>query len=225
MTRRALAAAAALVCACGLAAAALPATGGPQSRPNVRDQATARHAVVQLSDFVAGSGWSGGPLKTGDDPAATAKCRLSSSESDLVETGDASSSFKYRVPIVAVVSNATLYRTEQMARLSWQRARPQLAGYLRCIVSGSLPADARFVSVKPLGLPRIGAFGGAYRITFDVSSGGTTVRMVTDVAVFGSGRALLMLMQLSPAVSAGAAMDAEVRLGSAMLGRVSGLVA
>ena len=203
---------------CALAAA-LPALGDdPRWAPTAADQATAKRGVVQLKDFLPGSGWSGGPTKSKASSGA-GKCNLDPRQSDLVETGDAESQFKYRVPIVAVFSAATVYRTEQMARLSWERGKPLLPAFLRCNAQASLGPKAKLVSVKPIEVPAPGTYGGSLRTTFDVTSGAAKVRMILDVSVFGSGRTLFMLMQVAPYDAADAAGAAEARLAAAMLVR------
>jgi hypothetical protein len=210
---------------CALAAA-LPALGDdPRWAPTSADQATAKRAVVQKADFAPGSGWAGGPTKAQGPTGAAARCDLDPKQSDLVETGDAESQFKYKVPIVAVFSAVTVYRTERMARLSWQRGKPLLAAYLRCSAQASLGPHAKLVSVEPIEAPAPGTYGGSLRTTFDVVSGSAKVRLILDVNVFGSGRTLFMLMQLAPYASANEAGAAESRLAAAMLGRASGLTA
>jgi hypothetical protein len=207
-------------------AAALPALGDdPHWAPTAADQAIAKRGVVQKADFAPGSGWSGGPTKAKDASGAASKCKLDPKQSDLVETGDAESQFKYKVPIVAVFSAATVYRTERMARLSWARGKPLLASYLRCNAQASLGPHAKLVSIEPIELPAPGTYGGSLRTTFDVISGSTKVRLILDVNVFGSGRTLFMLMQLAPYESASQAGAAESRLAAAMLTRASGLTA
>jgi len=208
---------------CILAAGAVRSVAladNPQLRPSAADQAIAKHAVVQLSDFTPGSGWTGGPTKSGTSP--TTPCNLDPKQSDLVQTGEAESTFKYKVPLLQVYSSATMFRTSTMARLSWERARPGLLGFLRCMTTKALPSYARVVSVKPMGFPQVGSFGGAYRTVFDLTAGATTVRMVIDVEVFGAGRAVMFLMQFAPYQGAAEAKAGETRLATVMTARAGG---
>ena len=192
----------------------------PQLRPSAADQATAKHSVVQLSDFTAGSGWTGGPTKSGSSP--TSPCNLDPKQSDLVQTAEAESAFKYKVPLLQVYSSATMFRTSTMARLSWERAQPGLLGFLRCMTTKALPSYAKVVSVKPMSFPQVGSYGGAYRTIFDLTAGATTVRMVIDVEVVGTGRTILFLMQFAPFQGAAAAKTGETRLAAAMTARAGG---
>ncbi|HZO96079.1 MAG TPA: hypothetical protein VFB42_01785 [Gaiellaceae bacterium] len=213
----------ALAAVAALATAAPALADEPKHSPDPQDQALARNAVVRLSDFAPGSGWTGGPRKPGGPDRSGCKLRLK--QSDLVETGDAESSFMYRIPIVQVFSDATVYRTERMARLSWERARPGLLGYLRCLSQRSLGEGVKVVSVKPMSFPRVGSYGSAYETVFDLTSAGETLRMVIHVEVFGSGRTLMLLMQFAPYASAEAAKAGEARLAALMTARLRALVA
>lgn len=195
----------------------------PVIRTNARDQSLARRAVVQLSDFTPGSGWSGGPMSPND--SASSKCPFNPKQSDLVETGEAESSFKYKLPLLQIYSSATVYRTEEMARRSWQRAKPGLLGFLRCIVTTSLPSSAAGISVKPMSFPRLGSDGAAYRTTFDVPAGSTKLGMVIDVEIVVTGRTILSLIQFAPSVGAALVKSGEIRLASAMATRASPLTA
>ena len=87
----------------------------PQLKPNALDQAAAKKAVVQLSDFTSGSGWTRGSTNAGS--SSSTKCNLDPKQSDLVQTAEAESSFKYKVPVLQVYSSATMYQTEQMVQL------------------------------------------------------------------------------------------------------------
>jgi hypothetical protein len=195
----------------------------PQIRTSAHDQTLARHAVVQLSDFTAGSGWSGGPMSPSD--SMSTKCSFDPRQSDLVQTGEAASSFKYKVPLLAVYSSATVYRTEDMARLSWQRAQPGLLGFLRCIVHASLPSTAAGISVQPMSFPRLGSFGGGYRTTFDIAAGTAKVGLVIDVDIVVTGRTILSLIQFAPAAVGDIVKSGEIRLAGAMAARANALAA
>jgi hypothetical protein len=195
----------------------------PQVALTAADQALARRAVVQRSDFAPGSGWTGGEKKSGSD--AIPQCGFDPKQSDLIETGDAESAFHYKVALLQIASGATVYRTARMARLSLARAKPELLGFIRCIVEKSMRTGMRVVSVQPLSFPTIGASGAAYRSVVAITADGTTVRMMTDLVFFVHGRSLLYLIQFAPYAIAREAKDGEGRLASAMIARVDGLVA
>ena len=209
-----------------VAAAAVPAAAladNPQLKPNAADQAAAKRAVVQLSDFRAGSGWKGGPTK--GSSSGSPKCSFDPKESDLVQTADALSSFTYKLPLLQIYSEATMYQTAHMAQLSWQRARPGLLGFLRCLIRTSLPSNAKVVSVTPMSFPRFGSFVSAYRTIFDVIAGSTKLPMIIDVEFFGTGRTIFSLMQFSPYDGADAVKAGETRLASAMSARADNFAA
>jgi hypothetical protein len=195
----------------------------PQIATNARDQSLATRSVVQLSDFTAGSGWSGGPSTSNDSD--TSRCTFNPRQSDLVQTGEAESTFKYKVPLLAVWSSATVYRTEGMARLSWERARPGLLGFLRCIVKSALPSSAAAITVEPMSFPRLGTEVGADRTTFDVAAGQTKIGMLIDGDFVVSGRTILGLIQFAPSSGADSVKAGEIRLAGAMTARASALSA
>jgi hypothetical protein len=205
------------------AAASHALADNPQIRTTEHDQSLARHAVVQLSDFTPGSGWNGGPMSPSD--SASSKCAFDPKQSDLVQTGEAASSFKYKLPLLAIYSSATVYRTEDMALASWQRARPGLLGFLRCVVHTSLPSSAAGITVQPMSFPQLGSSGGAYRTTFDIAAGTTKVGLVIDVDFVVTGRTILSLIQFAPAIGADVVKSGEIRLARAMAGRANALAA
>jgi len=209
------------LCTGALAAHAL--ADNPQIRTNASDQSMASRSVVQLTDFTAGSGWSGGAMRPSE--SAVTKCAFDPKQSDLVQTGEAESSFAYKLPLLAIYSSATVYRTEHMARLSWERAKPGLLGFLRCIVKSALPSSAAAISVKPMSFPQLGSLGGAYRTTFDVAAGQSKVGMVIDVDIVVTGRTILSLIQFAPAVGADVVKAGEIRLAGAMASRANVLAA
>jgi len=206
----------ALACGCVGALSSVALADNPQLKPNSLDQAAAKRAIVQLSDFTPGSGWTGGPTKTSS--SFSTKCNLDPKQSDLVQTAEAESSFKYKVPLFQIYSSATMYQSE-MAKLSWTRAKPGMLGFLRCLMATSLPSSATIVSVKPLSFPQVGSFRGAYRTMFDITSGNTKVPMIIDLAIFGSGRTLFSLIQFATYDGAAIVKAGELRLASAMTAR------
>ena len=212
-----------LACAFVGALSSAALADSPQLKPNALDQAAAKRAVVRISDFTPGSGWTGGPTKP--NSSNSTKCNLDPKQSDLVQTAEADSSFKYKASLLEIYSSAIMYRTEKMAQLSWERAKPGILGFLRCLVQTSLPSNTNVVSVKPLGFPQVGSFTGAYRTIFNVTSGSTKVPMIIDVEIFGSGRTIFSLMQFAPYAAAGAVKAGETRLASAMAARAGGFAA
>jgi hypothetical protein len=118
-----------------------------------------------------------------------------------------------------------MYRTEQMVQLSWERAKPGIPGFLRCLLTSSMPSNAKVVSVKPLGFPQVGTFTGAYRTIFEVTAAGTKVPMIIDIEFFGSGRTLFSLIQFAPYASADAVKAGETRLARSMTVRAGGFAA
>jgi len=206
-----------------LATATAALADAPKVRTNAADQELAKRAVVQLSDFRAGSGWSGGPKKP--DDSSGSQCNFDPKQSDLVETGYAESSFKYKVPVLLISSGATVYENAEMAQRSWKRAKPGLFPFVRCLSQKGLAGGMKVVSVKPLGFPELGSGGAAYRTVFDIAGGSTSVRMVIDLEFFTRGRSLLFLMQFAPYADAAEARAAEARLVGAMSARLAGPVA
>jgi hypothetical protein len=207
----------AIACGCVGALSSVALADNPQLKPSALDQATAKRAIVQLSDFTPGSGWTGGPTKPSS--SSSTKCNLDPKQSDLVQTAEAESSFKYKVPLFQIYSSATMYQNENMAKLSWTRAKPGILGFLRCLMATSLPSSVNIVSVKPMSFPQVGSFRGAYRTIFDITSGSTKVPMIIDLAIFGSGRTLFSLIQFATYDSAAIFKAGEMRLASAMAAR------
>jgi hypothetical protein len=215
--RRALALAAA--CLVPLAASGAALGDAIQVHYTAADQAAARREVLRSSDL--GAGWTGGPTK----PDLTSEMNCTAYEpkqSDLVVTGAAASDF--RRTGLDFHSEAHLLRTARMVALDWQRTvtAPRVLG---CLREGTAKAvtdpSTRFVSLNRLAFPGVTSRTAAFRALLDVTSGGTTVRVLVDIVAIGKGRSELTLMTTAPYEAHASVIPAEVRLARILAARAT----
>jgi hypothetical protein len=199
----------------GLVLAGVALADKPIIRLNAADQAAARAVVLKASDL--GTAWKGG-FKTPDLTSAPPCGGYHPKQSDLVTTGAAETEFQNSG--TDIDSEAQIQQTAAMVKLDWKRTfTPQLLTCLRAAFKQSFGTKATVVSVDQVAFPRVGALTRAYRALIDVPSGGTKIRLLTDLVAFGGGRTELTL-RVTTAARAGAAVHVlEIQLAHLMVGR------
>ncbi len=201
-----------------LAASALAAERTP-FKPDPADQAAAKAAVLQRADL--GAGWRGGATKP-DLSTDTGCADWKPKQSDLLVTGAAASEFK--ATGLDIGSEVHVLQTAQMVQLDWQRTvvHPRTLSCLRRGLAQDLTdPQSKLVSVSKLPFPRLTAQTLAFRTLVDVTSNGSTVRVMFDFVAVGKGRSELALMTAAPYAGRTAVKAAEVRLARILLGRLT----
>jgi hypothetical protein len=216
-TRRTITAAAACVAALAAAGAAL--ADEIQVHYTAADQAAARAELLRSADL--GAGWTRAATKP--DLSSDADCGgFNPKQSDLVVTGAAASEF--RRTGLDIRSEVHVLRTARMVALDWQRT-VVAAQVLACLRQGTAKAvtnpQTRFVSLNRLAFPRVTARTAAFRALMDVTSSGTTVRVLVDIVAIGKGRSELTLMTTAPYAARTALQPAEVRLARILAARAT----
>jgi hypothetical protein len=188
-----------------------------QIRLNRADQTLARAAVMRKADL-GGSGWSGGAKKP-DLSSGSGCVGYHPKESDLVTTGAAETSFT-NGPLT-FDSEVTLLKTATMVGADWRRSvRPAALGCLKDLFTRELGAKAKIISATRTGVSPIARYTANFRVTFDVTSSGQTVRIFVDVLLVGKGRAELTLTTIAPYVARVPVQAAELRLVRLVAGRL-----
>ena len=202
-----------------LALAGSAAAGGndqEQVRLTAAGQAAAKAATLRLADL--GSGFAGGPVASAGSSVPDC-ASYHPKQSDLVENGDAATSFAQGP--VRIESDANVLATAAMVRTDWQRTvRPAITGCLRSVFARSLGAGgSRVVSVSDLPFPQVATYAHGYRAVLSIVKGGTTTRVVSDFILIGRGRTEITLNVTSPPDAA--AVAAEVALARRLAARIS----
>ena len=180
-----------------------------QIRLTSEGQAAARAALPKQADF--GVGWVAKAYK----PSLTNDMRCGSfnpKQSDLVLNGAAGIRFTH--PGIQIETVTQVLQTSKMVALDWQRTveQPAVLPCMRTMIAKTLPAGAKFVSVKRMAFPKVATYTDAFRMLIDVSAAGSTVRMFDDVVLVGRSRTEITMTTVAP-LAAGAAVEAaEVRL-------------
>ena len=161
----------------------------PKKRHTGKDMARARSAALRTSDL-GGSGWKADFSSSPDTPVRCKTFKVD--EHDLVETGEAESSFERGVYTVG--SEVDLYQTSAMVATSWRRAvRP---GFAEC--QGELAARAladpsytvRVKSASQIPYPKLAPGTAAYHLVITLESAGIVISMYGDSVYLRDGRAL-----------------------------------
>jgi hypothetical protein len=209
----------ALVLATG-AAASTGDNGRQQIRLNAADNAAARAIVLRQSDFGSVPGWSGGVKKPDLSSTGPTCANFHPKNSDLVLTGVAESEFQNAG--VFIDSEAQVLRTAEMVKLDWQRSvlAPGLLSCLRSYLAKSAPASAKVHAIQRLAFPRVAQYTAAFRLAIDVTTSGTTLRMLLDFLLVGKGRTEVTLTTVAPYEAREAIKSAEVRLARLLVSRI-----
>jgi hypothetical protein len=200
-----------------VAASALAANRIP-FKANAADQAAARLAVVHRADL--GAGWTGGSTKpqySSDTGCADWKPK----QSDLLITGAAASTFQ--TPGLFVESEVDVLQSAQMVTLDWQRTAidPHAIGCMRKGLAKAInSAKAKLVSVNPRGFPHLTSQTLAFRALIDVTSNGSTHRVIYDMVAIGAGRNELTLLVTGAYASQTAVRVLEVQLARLLTARL-----
>ena len=182
-------------------------------------RAAARAAVVTRADIGPAAGWTGGLRKPDLSPSMPCDS-FHPKQSDLVLIGAAKSVWKH--PGLEIDSEAQVLETPAMVRLDWRRTvlAPQMLSCLRSGLAKGLSDSQRLVSLRRVAFPRVATYTRAYRALIDVQAGTGTVRVMSDVVVFGRGRTEITLSTTAPFAAAATVKPAEVRLARLLVARI-----
>jgi hypothetical protein len=209
---------AAAVCTAALVLAGAALADRIQVRYTAADQAAARAELLRTADLAAG--WTRRATKP--DVSSDLGCTsYKPKQSDLVVTGAAAAEFRHTG--LNIRSEVHVLRTARMVVLDWQRTvvAPQVLPCLRQAAGKNSDPQARFVSLNRLAFPRITSRTAAFRALIDVTSGGSTVRVLIDIVAIGKGRSELTLTTTAPYAARASVQPAEVRLARTMAARAA----
>jgi hypothetical protein len=181
-------------------------------------QRDAKAALLTIGDFTPGSGFTGGPVKS--SPSSQLNCPgFHPKQSDLVENGDATATFKNRT--LHVASEATIFQTAQMVRDDWARTiRPALVPCLRSALARTLPANERVVSFAELPFPKVSTYTHAYRGVLLVTPKiGKPQKLAIDTVLISWGRTEIGLTTMASAGDA-TLIQADIALAKTLASRI-----
>jgi hypothetical protein len=174
-----------------LALAASAAAENYQYKLVAKDVTTASHVVLQRTDLGGLSGWTGGKVAPDRTPE-TEKDRCNGylpKQSDLVVTGDAATTFKLSGAAV-IHTEVNILKTPAMVVTDWQRTVGH-AGFLTCLRQSAqreLGKTEHVISVTKLPYSTWGTKSAAYRVLFNTTANGKTLRVALDEVAFYRGR-------------------------------------
>lgn len=179
---------------------------------NRADQATAKRAVLRLSDLPSAiNGWKATKLSSNNSATPASCAQLDYTSSQIVDTGQAGSQFT--TPGILVMNRVGVFAKTSTLRLVWQHVFGQpMARCLGDAVQEGGAGRVTVLSTAKLPFPRLAAYESADRIIFRLSVHGKPVRAAFDVVILGSGRTLSLLMVMGILGTAGqqAAAGAQV---------------
>jgi hypothetical protein len=182
-------------------------------------QAAARAAVVTRADLGTTAVWTGGRQKP--DLSSTPPCpSFDPKQSDLVLNGAARTTWKSNG--IRIDSLAQVLQTRRMVRLDWRRTvlAPQVLPCLRVGLTKQLDSATRLVSIDRIGFPKLATYTAAVRAVLDVKTPTGTVRVMSDVVLFGAGRSELTLTVTAPLAARAPVRQAEIRLARLLVSRI-----
>jgi hypothetical protein len=167
-------------------ASAFGSSWKPTIKMTPQGQLAAKVVVLTKSDFARTPGWVGGAVQV--DAGTSESCAEPGTKAiTLVENGDQKTEFAHGG--IEVSSGATVLATAAMVRADWLRhAGPHLVSCMHRALVKSSTANARIVSVSALPFPHMTTYLRAIRITLLVKEKTGSVRVVTDMVLFGRGR-------------------------------------
>ncbi len=140
--------------------------------------------------------------------------------SDLVVTGAAAADFKHLG--LEIHSESQVMQTTKMVELDWKRSlqAPHFLECARASLKKALNTTTQFVSLKPLKIPKLTAYTGAFRTVFDVKTSKETIRMAFDVIYIGRGKTEITLLTTTPLAAVAMVWPMEVGLAGTLAGRI-----
>jgi hypothetical protein len=199
------------------AAAVGAGDGKEQIKFNAADQAAARAVVLRRADL-GSSGWAGGRVKP--DLSAGPSCpNYHPKVSDLVLTGAARATF--RRGGFEFDSQSGVLKTRRMVALDWRRSvlAPGVVPCLRRTIAKELGPTLKVISFAKLPFPHLSTYAARFRAVISGTAQGQTVRVVTDVVLFGRGRTEITLTVAGPAAAKSGLSAAEIRLARVLISR------
>jgi hypothetical protein len=208
-----------LAAAVSLTLAVTAAADDQKIRLSPVGQAAARAAVLRRTDLGRGSGWTGGAKKPALSSTPTCP-NFRPKQSDLVLIGAAKTVWKDTG--LEFDSDAKVLKSPAMVRLDWQRTvlAPQVLPCLRMMIARQVGSSSRLVSFGRTDFPELGTYSRAYRALVDVTTAGTTVRVMADIVAVGRGSTEITLVTSAPLAAASSVVPAEIRLVRLLLARV-----
>jgi hypothetical protein len=213
------------ICSLALVVVLVAAAGAAASnrdtariRLTAAGQRDAKAALLTIGDFTPGAGFSGGLVKAPGNSALDCP-GFHPKQSDLVENGDAMSSFKGHG--LHVGSEATVFQTAEMVRNDWARTiQPALVPCLRTALARTLPANERVVSVVDLPFPKVSTYTHAYRAVLLITpKNGTPQKVAVDTVLISWGRTEIGLTTMASASDA-TLIEADVALAKTLASRI-----
>jgi hypothetical protein len=185
----------------------------PEKRIRAADQTRAKAMLLRQSDV---PGFERQPPSTSDTHLT---CRALD-ESDLTVTGDAEGP-RWTLSVVSVTSSSTVYATRADAATSWRRGT-STAG-TRCLRNelgrGFATQGLRVLSLRRVAFPALAQRSAAFRLTFEGTAQGQTIRAFIDFVVLMHDRAVAGLVVGSALVQPD--RPAEVTLARTIAGRMA----
>jgi len=211
----------AAVFAGALACTAVASAGGDAYtvRVTAADQVAARGALLRQSDVGDPALWETAAEQP--DISSALRCpNFHPKVSDIVVTGAAG--VRFRQPGLVMHSFSEVFRTTAMLDRGWLRSArsPHYVGCVGSFARHALTPDERFVSFRPLEVPRIGTHTEGFRTLVDVTTADGPVPVVIDTLRATRGRTQISLTTTIPLTSVPARWHHELRLLRTLLGRV-----
>jgi hypothetical protein len=218
MRRTSICSLALVVVLTGAAGAAASSRDTARIRLTTEGQRDAKAALLTIGDFTPGSGFTGGLVKSPGDSSLNCP-GFHPRQSDLVENGDAMSSFKDRA--LHVESEATVFQTAEMVQNDWVRTvQPALIPCLRTALARTLPANERVVSVTDLPFPKVSTYTHAYRAVLLITpEHGKPQKLAVDTVLISWGRTEIGLTTMASA-SDPTLIQADVALAKTLASRI-----
>lgn len=204
------------------AAASIWDDGRQQIHLTSADNAAARHVLLRKADFGGVPGWSGGTKKPDLSSSGPRCANFHPKYSDIVLTGVAESEFHNAG--IYIDDEVQVLETAPMVKLDWQRSvrAPGLLPCLRTYLAKSAPANATIRGIQAFAFPRVAQYTAAFRLVFDVKTGGNTASMLVDLVLVGRGRTEVTLTTVAPYEARAVMKSAEAKLAHILVSRISG---
>jgi hypothetical protein len=212
--------AAAVLTAAVTGGAAFAGGGGKeQVHFTAADEAAAKRAVAQRSDF-GGGDWRGGIRKPDLSPAPTC-ANFHPLQSDLVLTGAAASEWDEHG--LHIETQAQVLQTQAMVAADWQRTvvAPAAIPCLRVHLVKQLGTGITFVRFRRILFPPVATQSRAYLLLVDVKTSTGKVRVALEIVLVGRDRTELTIISSAPNTAQGFVGDADAELAQALVARAA----
>ncbi len=167
-------------------------------------QATAQRDLLQRADLSNAVSWTGGAIMPDDSALSCAGYHPSTT--GLVKTGEAADRFS--APGLAIGTQVDVLASSSMVGVDMRRSF--VPGLIPCLRASLTHSKVTVLSVTRLPFPMLARYVDAYRVVYELSSGGKKLHLAFDTIFLSGGRTEITLTVIANLPTDEATGEADV---------------